>query len=62
VQTPVWRGSANSIIPNPGSCLLPNKKLNLFLWWVPVGGGGHKERGKEGVYGGCVLYTCNIRK
>jgi hypothetical protein len=31
-------------------------KINLFQWWMPVGGGGHKERGNEGIYGGCVLH------
>jgi hypothetical protein len=25
VQTPIWRGCANSIIPSPGSCLVPNR-------------------------------------
>jgi hypothetical protein len=32
------------------------KKLNLFWRWIPVGRGGHKERGSEGVHGGCILY------
>jgi hypothetical protein len=26
--------------------------------WVPVGGGGQKEKVKEGKYGGCTLYSC----
>jgi hypothetical protein len=25
---------------------------------VPVGGGGHKEREKEGKYGGSTVYSC----
>jgi hypothetical protein len=29
-------------------------KTGLFLSWVPVEGGGHKERVNEGEYGGCV--------
>jgi hypothetical protein len=29
---------------------------NLLEGWVLVGGGGHKELGNEGEYGGCALY------
>jgi hypothetical protein len=32
-------------------------KIILFLEWVPMWGDGHKERGNEGICGGCVLYT-----
>jgi hypothetical protein len=31
------------------------KKINLFQRLVAVGGGGHKKKGNEGVYGGCIL-------
>jgi hypothetical protein len=31
-------------------------KINFFWEWVPVGGYGHKERGKESVYCGYILY------
>jgi hypothetical protein len=37
--------------------LFPGGKNKSFPeLWVPVGGGGHKERDNEGEYGGCVLY------
>jgi hypothetical protein len=33
------------------------KKIGLFQGWVPMEGGGHKERGNEGEYVGCILYS-----
>jgi hypothetical protein len=32
------------------------RKRSLFWGWIPVGGGGHKERQNEGEYGGCILH------
>jgi hypothetical protein len=31
-------------------------KINLFWDGYQWEGGGHKERGNEGEYGGCILY------
>jgi hypothetical protein len=33
-------------------------KAGAVWGWVPLGGGGHKERVKEGEYSGCILYFC----
>jgi hypothetical protein len=31
-------------------------KVGFFWGWVPVGGGGQKEKVNEGEYGGFILY------
>jgi hypothetical protein len=32
-------------------------EIGLFCRWVPVEGGGHKERVNEGEYSRCILYS-----
>jgi hypothetical protein len=49
---PPWTINIHLILKNEGQ----EGKINLFLRWLPVGGDGHKERGNEDEYGGCVLY------
>jgi hypothetical protein len=51
VKSP-WTINIHLTLKNEGQ----EGKINLFQEWVPVGGGGKKERGNEGVYGACILY------
>jgi hypothetical protein len=37
VQTSTWRGCANSIIPSPGSCLVPNNLVLRYFSHVHEG-------------------------
>jgi hypothetical protein len=51
-EKPPWTFDTHLIFKNEGQ----EGKINLFQGWVSVGGGEHKKRGNESVYGGCVLY------
>jgi hypothetical protein len=38
---------------------MKGRKIKQVLWGlIPVGGGGHKKRVKEGKYGGNSMYSC----
>jgi hypothetical protein len=37
---------------------MKDKKVEQVFSWYQWEGGGHKEKVKDGKYGGCILYLC----